>query len=103
MGMYDNVNIHKDVNLNIPEREGFQSKSLECLLHTYELRADGIYKVADFDQGVWEATEAEPEKVNFTGLFECYNWMDNGKWIEVKALMDEGKIIWIKSEIEEKK
>ena len=90
MGMYDHI---KCKETDYPDLE-FQTKDLENILIDYELSFNGLFKLTDMVKG-WNKADIERQKVNYTGKIQFYT-IHKGQWIEYCALLDGGKVLWIK-------
>lgn len=99
MGMFDYVTSQFPLPAAIPETRGkypWQSKSLDCQMDQYEIKADG---------SLWRETCEWPdnerkvtgwERVKMTGELRFYGFRDErqmGGWLEFVALYDCGQLM----------
>ena len=91
MGMYDHI---KCKQTDHPDLE-FQTKDLENILIDYELTLNGLYKLTDMVKG-WNKVDVDRERVYYTGKLQFYTHDENDEWVEYWALLDFGKVLWIK-------
>ena len=86
MGMYDSIKFD-----NIQ----FQTKDLDNILIDYELTDEGLFQLTDMKNG-WNKVDIDRKKINYTGKISFYTHNDKDEWIEYWALLDHGKVLWIK-------
>lgn len=72
----------------------FQTKDLENLMIHYELNHKGLFQLTT---SIWDdETLDKPKRIKYTGTIEFYASDKDKNWIEYWALLDNGKVLWIK-------
>ncbi len=73
--------------------ESFQTKSLECLMGTYKITADG--ELFGTRGWMFEVAEGEQDErqLHYTGAINFYTSDTDGTWCEYIALFLEGKLL----------
>ena len=97
MGLFDTVKV---IDYPLPggvTRDDWQTKSLDCAMDTYEIRADGsLWRISG-----WFRTpdDAEPttERMTWTGELRFYDFDPDldPKWVEMLAVFHDGRVRWI--------
>ena len=111
MGMFDNIKCDYPLPDSPPADLDFQTKSLECGLDNYSIRADGTLWVQKYDiedrsdpnaEG-WRSLAGSMTRVNqrweqvkgFRGQVVFYDFRNGVEW-EFSALFNDGKVIDIR-------
>lgn len=97
MGLFDDVEVIDYPLPNGIKRDGFQTKSLDCLMDRYEIRADGSL----WRRSGWlRSDDPEPvvERMTWTGEMRFYDWDPDKdpKWVEFVAVFHDGRVRRIK-------
>lgn len=93
MGMFDYVEV---IDYPLPDgvtRDEWQSKSMDCLMDTYQIRADGTL----WRKSGWLRTpdgdEALTERMDWTGELRFYDLdHDTWEWVEMVAVFHDGRV-----------
>lgn len=94
MGMFDEIELGDGVLPGQP-RKGWQTKDLECMLDTYTLRVDGLYKTGQLDTD--GGSDLVDELVTYTGELHFYRIKEPHQWIEYIATLENGRpAMWIR-------
>ena len=94
MGMYDQIKCEVEETREHWGLE-FQTKDLENLLIDYEITKDGLFQLTDMEEG-WTKVDVDRKKIEYTGRICFYTHDKNDNWIVYWALLDFGKVLWIK-------
>lgn len=95
MGMYDDIILRAKQFEHDEYR--FQTKDLNQSLSEYAISEEGLFRLTDFDKEGWNHKQLdEPVKIEYTGKLRFYMYDDDTNWIEYWALLDHGKVLWIK-------
>lgn len=93
MGMFDIIKCEVEETKDHWDLE-FQTKDLENLLIHYELTHEGLFQTTN---SIWDAEKLEtPKRIKYTGAIYFYASDKEKNWVEYCALLDHGKVLWIK-------
>lgn len=95
MGMFDMLKCEYPLpaRTHMQDRT-FQTKSLDCCLDRYTIRADGTLSLEKYDG--WGETIPRIEPSRYTGEIRFYasdGKQDNAPWVEFCALFSQGTLI----------
>jgi hypothetical protein len=95
MGMFDYVRCKMAIP-GVPDvdKRAFQTKSLECWMHIYEIREDGSLWVSTYS----EEGEENFERSDLTGEIVFYDYIGN-KLMEFVAVFVDGRCLAIRERI----
>lgn len=94
MGLYDNIRCEVEETREHWGLE-FQTKDLENVLSVYELTHRGLFRLSNLKEGD-KNVDPVRKKVDYTGKIRFYTHDEHDNWIEYWALLDFGKVLWIK-------
>lgn len=95
MGMFDYLNCKLPLPDGAPKNP-YQTKNLQCVMDTYEIKEDGTLWGEDYDREGWSRSNVRPRQCSdFTGEVRFYRMGDKepNQWWEFSAYFVDGKLI----------